>query len=271
MNELKRKLEELNALKEDKYTESRSVELHPRKKLKTEVDLWFRSVERINGEIHDLQQKIEDSNFLFRGFRKGNVLKKILEVEELIQRGKFDDSFAAENSGWIGQALSTTALFGEAAKNCMKEIWTYLMSADVQKIGIYGMGGIGKTAIMKLVHNQLLKETEKFDIVIWITVSMELSIIELQNKIAREMKVTLDEDVTKRAGIIYEMFAHKGKYVLILDDIWNELSLEEVGIPQPSNGSKLLVTTRLLDVCRYLNCQEVRVPTLSKVGYVCAS
>ncbi|XP_022735578.1 disease resistance protein At4g27190-like [Durio zibethinus] len=60
------------------------------------------------------------------------------------------------------------------------------------------------------------------------------------------------------------MLACKGKHVLILDDLWDKLSPEEVGIPEPSNGSKLLVTTRLLDVCHYLDCREVRVPTLSK-------
>ena len=60
------------------------------------------------------------------------------------------------------------------------------------------------------------------------------------------------------------MLLQKGRHVLILDDLWDRLSLQEVGIPEPSNGSKLLVTTRLSDVCRYLDCREVRVPTLSK-------
>ncbi|XVF78063.1 hypothetical protein PTKIN_Ptkin14bG0098100 [Pterospermum kingtungense] len=128
------------------------------------------------------------------------------------------------------------------------------------------MGGVGKTTIMKLIHNQLLEETNKFNIVIWITVSREMSIYKIQKGIARAMKQTLDEDEdeTTRAGIIYEMLARQGKYVLILDDLWDKFSLEEVGIPEPSNGSKVLVTTRLLDVCRYLDCRQVKVPTLSK-------
>ncbi|XP_022735579.1 probable disease resistance protein At1g12280 [Durio zibethinus] len=265
MKDLKRKQVELNALKGD--TESRtSTELHPRKKLKKEVELWLGNVETVNSKIQDLEQKIGESSFVSRGFLKGDVLKKIQEVDELFQRGRFRDGLVVNNPGWIGQALSTTTLFGGAAKTCMEEIWAYLMNDDIQKIGVWGMGGIGKTTIMKLVHNQLLKETENFDIVIWITVSKEMNIIKLQNRIARAMNVTLheDEDETIRAGMIYEMLARKGKYVLILDDLWDKLSLEEVGIPEPSNGSKLLVTTRLLDVCHYLDCREVKVPTLSK-------
>ncbi|XVF78216.1 hypothetical protein PTKIN_Ptkin14bG0112500 [Pterospermum kingtungense] len=264
MNDLKRKLERLNAAKED--TESRmSIELHPKKKLKKEVDLWFRNVERINDEIRYLQQEFGEKNVVSRGFLKRNVCKKMQEFEELFQQGKFHDTLVVDNPGWIGQTVLTTGLFGQAAEVCMKEIWACLMDADVQKIGLCGMGGIGKTTIMKVVHNQLLK-TKKFDIVIWITVSKEPNIIKLQDRIARAMEKTLqeDEDKTIRAGMICEMLSRKEKYVLILDDMWDKLSLEEVGIPEPSNGSKLLVTTRLLDVCHYLDCREVRVPTLSK-------
>ncbi|XVF78160.1 hypothetical protein PTKIN_Ptkin14bG0107100 [Pterospermum kingtungense] len=265
MNYLKRKRDRLNALKDD--TNSRmTTELHPRKKLKKEVELWFKEVERINSEIHDLQQKYTESSIVSRGFLKGNVFKKIHELEELISWGKSYDVLTVQNLGWIGQALSTTTLFGGAAKICMEEIWAYLMDDDIQKIGVWGMGGIGKTTIMKLIHNQLSKENEKFNIAIWVTVSKETNISRIQNRIAQAMNVKLDDDVDEavRAGKVYEMLACKGKYVLILDDLWDRLSLEEVGIPEPSNGSKLLVTTRSLDVCRFLGCREVKVPTLSK-------
>lgn len=121
MNDLKRKLEELNALKEDTISRM-STELHPKKKLKKEAELWFRNVERINNEIQDLQRKFEGSNVVSGGFLKGSVFKKIKEVEEFFQQGKCEDSWAVDNPGWIGQALTSTALFGEAAEICMKEI-----------------------------------------------------------------------------------------------------------------------------------------------------
>ncbi|XVF78064.1 hypothetical protein PTKIN_Ptkin14bG0098200 [Pterospermum kingtungense] len=115
MNDLKRKLEGLNARKEDTESSMRR-ELHPRKKLKKEVEWWFKNVERINIEIQDLQQRFAESNVISRGFLKEDVLKKIQEVEELFQQGTFRDSSAVDDSGWVGQALSTTALFGGAAE-----------------------------------------------------------------------------------------------------------------------------------------------------------
>ncbi|XP_017980478.1 PREDICTED: probable disease resistance protein At4g27220 [Theobroma cacao] len=262
---LKRKLEGLNALKED--TESRMrPELLPSKKLKKEVHLWLKNIERINGEIQNLEQRVEKTPIFLCGFHTENVLKKIHEVEELLQQGRFDQGLVVDEFTWIGQALATTTLVGKAAEICLKEIWTYLMDDDIGKIGVWGMGGVGKTTIMKIINNQLLKETEKFKIVIWITVSREINISKIQNGISRKMGVPLpeDEDKTIRAGMLYELLTRKGRYVLILDDLWDTLSLEELGIPQPSNGSKLVVTTRMRDVCRYLSCREVKMPTLPK-------
>ncbi|XP_022764175.1 probable disease resistance protein At1g61300 [Durio zibethinus] len=267
MNDFKRKLEGLNALKENIESRmGRDLELHPRKKPKKVVELWLRNVETINGEIQDLEQKFDEGSVVSRGFLIANVFKKMQEAEELLQQGQFHNSLVVDDLGWIEQALSTTTLVGDAAKICMEEIWAYLMDDSVSKIGVWGMGGVGKTTLMKLVNNQLLKETEKFNIVIWITVSKEMNIFKLQNSIAKAMKVSLleVEDEASRAGFINEMLSQKGKYVLILDDLWDKLSLEDVGIPEPSNGSKLLVTSRLLDVCHFLGCREVRMPTLSK-------
>ncbi|EOY12888.1 Nbs-lrr resistance protein [Theobroma cacao] len=228
MIDLKRKLVDLNALKQDIESRKRA-ELHPRKKLKSQVDVWFKNVERINVEIQNLEQRVAETISVSRGFCMEDVLKKIQEVEELLQQGKFNQGLGVDDLMWIGQALSTTNLVGKAAENCMEEIWTCLMDDYIGKIG-------------------------------------EMNISKIQNGILLKMGVTLpeNEDETIRAGMLYEMLTRRGRYVLILDDLWDKLSLEEVGIPEPSNGSKLVVTTRMLDVCRYLGCREIRMPTLPK-------
>ncbi|KAL1083301.1 hypothetical protein V6Z11_D09G191200 [Gossypium hirsutum] len=88
MNDLKRKVMELNGVKED--IDSRmKAELQPRKKLKREVQIWLENVEKINGKVQNLNERIGESSTLTRGFHADDVLKRTREVEELIQQGKF--------------------------------------------------------------------------------------------------------------------------------------------------------------------------------------
>ncbi|XP_039033330.1 putative disease resistance protein At1g63350 [Hibiscus syriacus] len=259
VNDLKRKIKELNGLKDDAESKM-SAELRPAKKLKTEVQIWLENVEIINGEVENLDGRIGESSALTRGFR-ADVLKRIREVEELIQQAKFRESLVVEDSQRIGQVLLTTTLFGETVKACVEEIWQYLMDDEVQKIGVWGMGGVGKTSVMKLINNQLLKEMKKFDTVIWITVSKEMSIAKLQNDNANKIGVTFcgDEDVMTRAGVLFETLSQKRRFVIIFDDLWEKISLEIIGIPEQSAGSKLVLTTRSFDLCQQMGFKEIKI------------
>ncbi|KAL7206275.1 hypothetical protein ACSBR2_019060 [Camellia fascicularis] len=55
-------------------------------------------------------------------------------------------------------------------------------------------------------------------------------------------------------------------HVLILDDLWETLPLEKVGIPEPTrfNGCKLVLTIRSLEVCRKMECKSVKVELITK-------
>ncbi|GLT50823.1 hypothetical protein SLA2020_242830 [Shorea laevis] len=55
------------------------------------------------------------------------------------------------------------------------------------------------------------------------------------------------------------------RFVLILDDVWENFSLIDVGIPKPTlqNGCKVVITSRSTDVCNFLGCEIVKVQPLS--------
>ncbi|MBA0561634.1 hypothetical protein Golob_018442, partial [Gossypium lobatum] len=186
MNGLKRKAMKLNSMKED--TDSRmSAERLPRKKLKREVQLWLENVERINGEVQNLDRKMGESSHFTRGLHADDVLKRIREVEELIEQGNFQDGLVVDDHQWIDRVLPTTTLLGEGAKACVEEICQCLMDDEVGKIGVWGLGGVGKTNIMKLISDQLLKVKGKFRSVIWITVTKDKSIVKLQDYMASKI------------------------------------------------------------------------------------
>ncbi|TYG98597.1 hypothetical protein ES288_A10G130100v1 [Gossypium darwinii] len=122
---------------------------------------------------------------------------------------------------------------------------------------------------MKHIHNDLLKE-RIFYRVIWLTVSKEFNVVKLQDDIASalNLKKDLDKagDKLKRAAFLSEMLKKAGKHILILDDVWDKISLEEVGIPEPTsgNGCKMVLTTRSEQVCKYIDCKVIKVKPLSE-------
>ncbi|TYJ11935.1 hypothetical protein E1A91_A11G312300v1 [Gossypium mustelinum] len=262
VNILKRKRDKLNGQKEGIESRIKS-ELRPRKKVRKEVVLHFEDVERVNGEVPVLVSEVSARSFFPRGFLVNHVRKMGEKIDELLEKGRFPDDLIVDDLSRIGQVLPTPSFVVDTIELVKNKIIRYLRNDKVQKIGVYGMAGVGKTTVVKLVNNELLKSVNNFDIIVWVTVSREFSVIELQKKIAEAMNVviTVDEDEILRAGMLLEILTEKGRFVLIFDDVWEGFSLEEVGIPELS-GSKLVLTARSEDVCRRMGCEVIRMEPL---------
>jgi GTPase SAR1 family protein len=153
---------------------------------------------------------------------------------------------------------------GQAFEENKKVIWSLLMDGDASTIGIYGMGGVGKTTIMQHIYNELLQRSDICDHVWWVTVSQDFSINRLQNLIAKHLHLDLssEDDVQLRPAKLSEELRKKQKWILILDDLWNNFELDEVGIPVLLKGCKLIMTTRSETVCH--RNHKIKVKLLSE-------
>jgi sentrin-specific protease 7 len=138
----------------------------------------------------------------------------------------------------------------------IKKVLTLVEDDKVFVIGIYGMGGVGKTLLATLVKKELMRKAT-FKDVCWVTVSQNASISKLQHDIAKRIGVKLDEDDDERvrADNLSLALETKEKLVLILDDVWKYIDLEKVGIHPKVNGIKVIVTSRLVHVCHQMDCQ----------------
>ncbi|RWR73015.1 putative disease resistance protein [Cinnamomum micranthum f. kanehirae] len=148
----------------------------------------------------------------------------------------------------------------------LQRIMGLIEDVGIRKIGIWGMGGIGKTRTLKLLNNRL-EESHMFDIVIWVTVSGEGSRRKVQNDVAERLKCTKKDmsDNGLRAFISNKLSGKK--FLLILDDIWEKIDLSEVGIPNlnQDNGCKVLLTTRKLSTCQRMETdEEIKMEKLSQ-------
>ncbi|GLT33907.1 hypothetical protein SLA2020_084600 [Shorea laevis] len=240
------------------------AEVHSGQVVKQEVRGWLNDVRKVEKDKQDIEERARRVPYLKRASLDKLVREKVDVVKRTKERGIFNEGLVIERAPAHGNIIPADNLVGEISTK--QEIWGYLMGDEVGMIGVCGIGGVGKTTIMKNLHNDLQRET-RFQNVIWVTVSHPLNVFELQKKIAGAMGERLreEEEVMMRAAALMEIMRRK-RYVVILDDVWQKFSLKEVGIPNPNvrNGCKVIVTSRSIEVCSYLHCKIVKVKPLSQ-------
>jgi disease resistance protein RPS2 len=144
----------------------------------------------------------------------------------------------------------------------IQKVWNSLEDDKVGIIGLYGMGGAGKTTLMKRIQSELGKREHSFDLVLWAVVSKDCDINKTMTDISNRLGI--DDGFWKRSSDdqrvakIYEQLKEK-KFLLMLDDLWVKLELERLGVPVPketNNKSKVMFTTRSQDVCAKMQAQK---------------
>ncbi|KAJ6752280.1 hypothetical protein OIU85_002684 [Salix viminalis] len=77
---------------------------------------------------------------------------------------------------------------------------------------------------------------------------------------AESLGLHFDEETTEgRANRLWKRLKTVKKLLVILDDVWKVVNLKEIGIPvgDDHRGCKVLLTTRLKDICSYMKCQPI--------------
>ncbi|GLU15736.1 hypothetical protein SLE2022_322050 [Rubroshorea leprosula] len=266
VSDLRRECEDLNSHKEDINSKVQTEVLWGKKR-KREVQSWLDHVQQINDEVQAIEEKIQRVKWYSRGHLGKLVCRKIEVVKKIRVQGCFPDGLVVDRPPTRGVIMSNDNPVGE--DSAKEKIRGYLVGNEVRKIGVCGIGGVGKTTIMKHINDELVREA-KFDKVIWVTVSYPLDVIKLQENIARAIagddrqRLPGGEDKERRAAELKSVMG-RVRHVLILDDVWEVFSLIEVGIPEPTiqNGSKIVITSRSIDVCQKMDCEIVKVKPLS--------
>ncbi|KAH9657277.1 AAA domain-containing protein [Citrus sinensis] len=181
--------------------------------------------------------------------------KETSKLSNLHDRGKFNTAarpkpLPSDKEMPIPRFVSSF----ETTESACNQIIEALKKDNIKMVGLHGVGGVGKTTLAKVVGNRLRQE-KIFDEVGIATVSQDPNIKNVQSELVESLGRALDEvDEKKRADRLRLMFSEsKGRKILIiLDDVWKELDLETVGIP--ANCCKILLTTRLQQVCDRMGC-----------------
>ncbi|KAM3215922.1 hypothetical protein P3L10_025362 [Capsicum annuum] len=255
---LERNVKRLSDRADDMRTDVENQERSGRKKRKQQVESWLNEVEQLKEEFHQLKEEAT------RGKKNIGALKELNgRVAEVEQRSNFGelvcDVYESEECPMLVQPVQE-----EKSKQNLEEVWTWLRDENVSSIGIYGMGGVGKTTLAKHIHNRLIND-HRYQ-VCWLTVSQGFSVKGLQDELAKFVKLDLsnEEDEHRRSAKLNSAFQKMNKMAIILDDVWDRLSLEKLGDPLGVEGYKVILTTRSCEVCLKMGCQKLlEVKTLN--------
>ncbi|KAB1669999.1 hypothetical protein ES319_1Z207800v1 [Gossypium barbadense] len=137
----------------------------------------------------------------------------------------------------------------------------------VNMIGMHGMPGVGKTTLAKEVGKHA-REQKLFDKVVMFTMSQNPNIRTIQDKVAEMFGLKFHTNTEEgRAEELFRSMKGVNKILVIVDDLWEEFKLEDIGIPfgDDHKGCKILLTTRQQQVCSKMKCQkEIQLGILSK-------
>ncbi|XP_022719668.1 uncharacterized protein LOC111277501 [Durio zibethinus] len=263
---------QLQKLEDERERMQQSVDEANRKseEIFVAVDRWMTEV---NGKISEQaatqlkEDEVKATKRCFAGFcpdfKSRYQLSKKVEKEAntiaqlLNQKDQFNDrvSYRPAPKGRSTRPVEDYEAF-ESRSNPLNRVMEALEDDNFNIIGVYGMGGVGKTTLVKEVARQA-KEKQLLDEVVLVAVTQNPG--NIQNEIAEKLGLKFDEtSIDVRGSRLRGRLKKEKKVLIILDDIWEPLDLEALGIPSRDEhkGCKILMTSRKLDVLKSMNSQK---------------
>ncbi|CAN8312058.1 unnamed protein product [Cochlearia groenlandica] len=256
-------MEKLRARRGDVLTMVQNEENRGLQRL-NEVQVWLTSVEDIQNQVCELLLPRTDElerlclcglctkdptlSYIY-GRRVFNMLQ---EVADLRSEGVFQVVAGPPTVPAVVEWPLDPKIFGQ--NEMLESAWNQLKNDETGSMGLYGMGGVGKTTLLKQINNRFLRETLGFEFVISVVVSSNPRVEKIQDEIGGKLGFG-DQDWKQKeerhkADDINTRLRNK-RFVLLLDDIWKEVNLAEIGVPYPTteNKCKVVFTTRSKEVC----------------------
>uniref|UniRef100_K3Z3R8 NB-ARC domain-containing protein n=1 Tax=Setaria italica TaxID=4555 RepID=K3Z3R8_SETIT len=211
------------------------------------------TLHKVGNEIQRIRRRVReifarDSEFLY---------------QDNTELGKFHvDDESLQDHGLVLQNFEAVTVIG--FDNEQKEILEKLIENDnkLSVVSIVGMGGAGKTTLAKKISSSF-KIKQHFDTIAWVTVSQKFEVIDLLKDIMKE--ITRGRDDGREVGQMEEIdlrnkiqaFLKEKRYLVVLDDVWTTNTWNQINrmvkvFPDANNGSRVMLTTRKIDVANHI-------------------
>ncbi|KAG6534557.1 disease resistance protein RPS2-like [Zingiber officinale] len=258
---------EVGQLKDKSSDVKRDVEAATRDGMtpRSEVLGWLSSVQDMEGEAESIERKYNQKIKCLCSFplnvcsayrlrnRAEVALATIRELKRSAEFTKLADNLNLTRS----IKMPTTKTIG--MEKVFEELQRHAKDDSLSVIGIHGMGGVGKTALLRRFNNDFPSEIE-VDVIIFLELSIDYKLEEVQKSLFDRLSLTWQDEVTQRdrATKLFRVLS-KLKFILLLDNLWEPLNYQVVGIPLPAPPSKckIIFTTRTEDICSHMGTEKM--------------
>lgn len=236
-------------------------------KLKVNIEEEAQQLGVCNSDVEDWQKRVEKFMLLanrvvdddsggcaYRCRAAPKISRLLAEADCLLREGeKFSPPFThSAPPDAVEHLADLKPTFG--MDSILQKLWSQFNLEEDSVVGVYGLGGVGKTTLLKIFNNMLRQRPGDYQVVIMIEVanSETLNVVTMQRTISDRLGLLWKRNQSEkdRATFLLQVLRKK-KFVMLLDAVWRKFELEDVGIPVPnsSNGCKLVVASRRHNVC----------------------
>ena len=250
--ELEVKLEDVKRRREE--AEQNTHEIMP------SVKKWLDDVNIVLEEVQQLQQELEgggkkcfNMKLRYSLARRMDIMAK--QMKDLKDNSRFESFSQLIQLPSIGSQPSSKEIMDfSSRKSTYKGLLEAIKDGKNKMIGLYGMGGSGKTTLAIEVGKEV-DRLKLFDKVIKVVVSQPLNVRNIQEEIKGRLGLKFEEKTESTTAQRLLIALEAMKLLIILDDVWSYLNLQDIGIPLSEN-CLVMLTTRSRDVCISMRCER---------------
>ncbi|KAL7612630.1 hypothetical protein Lser_V15G04852 [Lactuca serriola] len=231
---------------------------------------WLDQVEGIRANVENFPIDVITCCSLRIRHKLGQKAFKITEQIESLTRqlsliSWTDDPVPLGRVGSMNASTSASSSddFPSREKTFTQALKALEPNQQFHMVALCGMGGVGKTRMMQRLK-KAAEEKKLFNYIVRAVIGEKTDPFAIQEAIADYLGIQLNEKTKPaRADKLREWFKKnsdggKTKFLIVLDDVWQLVDLEDIGLsPFPNQGVdfKVLLTSRDSQVCTMMGVE----------------
>ncbi|KAH6770384.1 hypothetical protein C2S52_015187 [Perilla frutescens var. hirtella] len=196
-------------------------------------------------ELNDLKSKIVTFNFFKLAKLSRDIVKLSTRASEALDRLKPEHMTQKKSEHnqekWNDDNdLPVFNTYVDEVLDCLYDC------NKGNKVGIFGPTGVGKTTVLRKLHNRLIEQKSSFGRIIWIEYPDTKDKIyeKLQNELMEQLNIGHEatESIYTNANAISAFLRHK-KYILLMDQVANYTDLDILGLREHHECKKVVIAS----------------------------